>query len=88
VYPSASFARTFEPYILKTKAGAVEAGVISRETADAVYLMTGPRSEKRFERDTIKELRRSDVSVMPQGLDAQLTAQELADLVAFLSSLK
>ncbi len=88
VYPSATFARTFEPYVVKTKDGVVEAGVISRETADAVYLMTGPRSEKRFERGNIKELRRSDVSVMPQGLDAQLTGQEMGDLIAFLGSLK
>jgi putative membrane-bound dehydrogenase-like protein len=88
VYPSATFARTFEPYILKTKNGVVEAGVISRETADAVYLTTGPRSEKRFERSTIKDLRRSDISIMPQGLDTQLTPQEIADIVAFLSSLK
>jgi putative membrane-bound dehydrogenase-like protein len=88
VYPSASFARTFEPYVVKMKDGAVEAGVISRETADAVYLTTGPRSEKRFERAKIKEFRRSDVSVMPQGLDAQLTGQELADLIAYLGSLK
>jgi cytochrome c1 len=28
------------------------------------------------------------VSIMPQGLDEQLTKQELADLVAFLKSVK
>jgi putative membrane-bound dehydrogenase-like protein len=88
VYPSATFARTFEPYIVKTRNGVVEAGVISRETADAVYLTTGPRLEKRFERSTIKDLRRSDISIMPQGLDTQLTPQEIADIVAFLNSLK
>jgi putative heme-binding domain-containing protein len=88
IFPSATFARTFEPYILKTKDGMVEAGVISRETADAIYLTTGPRSEKRFDRASIKELRRSEISVMPQGLDAQLTPQEFGDLLAFLGSLK
>ncbi|MEO6436115.1 MAG: dehydrogenase, partial [Tepidisphaeraceae bacterium] len=87
-FPSATFARTFEPYVLKTRDGMVEGGIITRETADAIYLTTGPRSEKRFARANIADLRRSEVSVMPQGLDAQLTPEEMADLIAFLTSLK
>jgi len=88
VFPSASFARTFEPYVVKTRDGAVESGVISRETADAFYLTTGPRAEKRIPRANVTDLRLSPVSIMPEGLDAQLTPQEIADLIAFLRSLK
>jgi putative heme-binding domain-containing protein len=87
-FPSATFAREFEPYIVRTKAGATESGVLTRETADAIVLTTGPRTQKRIARASIKDLRLSDVSVMPQGLDTQLSAAELADLVAFLTSLK
>jgi putative membrane-bound dehydrogenase-like protein len=87
VFPSATFARTFEPFLVKTKSG-VESGVITRETADAIFLTTGPKSEKRIARSDIADLRRSPVSVMPEGLDAQLTPQEMGDLVAFVQSLK
>jgi putative heme-binding domain-containing protein len=88
VFPSASFARTFEPYLVKTKDGNVESGVITRETADAIHLVTGPGVEKRIARSAIEDVRQGTVSVMPEGLDTQLSRQELADLFAFLQSLK
>src|SRR5262249_15961697 len=40
VFPSASFARGFEPYVIETKAGKTHTGIIKRESADAVYLVT------------------------------------------------
>jgi hypothetical protein len=36
----------------------------------------------------VDEVQPSKVSVMPAGLDQQLTPQELADLVAFLKACK
>jgi len=87
-YPSATFARGFEPYTVKLKDGTVEAGILSREAATAISLTTGPRSVKRIPRSAIVDIRQSQVSVMPQGFDAQLTRAELADLIAFLSGLK
>jgi cytochrome c1 len=40
----------------------------------------------RVARADIEEMRPGTVSVMPAGLDQQLTRQELADLVAFLKA--
>lgn len=88
VYPSASFARGYEPYLVKTRDGDVLSGVINQQTADAIYLVTGPRDVKRIARSNIVDLRQGTVSIMPQGFDTQLTGQELADLIAFLGSLK
>jgi hypothetical protein len=39
-------------------------------------------------RNEIAEITPSPVSLMPAGLDRVLTQQELADLIAFLKSLK
>jgi hypothetical protein len=36
----------------------------------------------------VEEIQPSNVSIMPAGLDKQLSVQELADLVAFLKSAK
>jgi putative heme-binding domain-containing protein len=88
VYPSNSFARGYEPYVVTTTDGRSHTGVLARETADAVYLVTADRAEVRIARTAIDTLEPGRVSVMPQGLDAQLSRQELGDLIAFLLSLK
>ncbi|MBI1833153.1 MAG: HEAT repeat domain-containing protein [Planctomycetes bacterium] len=88
VFPSASFARGFEPYVVETKAGKTHSGILSRESTDAVYLMTTERVEIRIGRDEIETFAPGRVSIMPQGLDAQLTRRALQDLLAYLQSLR
>ena len=88
VFPSASFVRSFEPVAVATQDGKVYNGLIRGETADELVLATGVNQESRIARRDIEEMRPSTVSVMPAGLDQQLTPQELADLVAFLKACK
>jgi len=88
VFPSASFARGYEPYLIRTKDGAILDGLIARETADAVYLFTADRNEKRVPRGSIDLMRMGKTSIMPQGLDKQITSDELRNLLAYLTSLK
>ena len=86
VFPSASFVRSFEPIAVATNDGKVFNGLLRGETADELILATGVNQEARVARRDIDEMRPSTVSVMPAGLDQQLTPQELADLVAFLKA--
>jgi putative heme-binding domain-containing protein len=88
VFPSASFARGFEPFVVETKGGKVHQGVMTRETADAVVLVNADRHETRVPRAEIDSIAPGRVSIMPQGLDAQLSRQELQHLMAFLQSLR
>ena len=88
VYPSASFARGFEPYTIRLKSGDVQAGIVSAETADSIYLTTGPRQVLRIARQSIDSIRPAAVSLMPQGFDELLSREELADAIAFLTRLK
>jgi putative heme-binding domain-containing protein len=88
VFPSASFARGYEPFTIVTDSGQALSGIISRETADAVYLVNNARVETRIARSAIEALHQSTVSIMPEGMDAQLSRQELGDLIAFLQSLR
>jgi putative heme-binding domain-containing protein len=89
-FPSASFARNFEPYVVLTTSGTAHAGIVSRTTSDAVYLITGERATIRIPREEIEDdgLTPSNVSIMPQGLDQILNPEELKDLLAFLASLR
>ncbi len=86
VFPSASFVRSYEPIIVATREGKVYQGVPRKDSADEIVLATGPTEEVRVARGEIEEIKPGTVSVMPAGLDQQLTPQEMADLVAFLKA--
>jgi putative membrane-bound dehydrogenase-like protein len=88
VFPSASLARGYESLSIATKDGKVHSGLLSRETATAVYLRTIDRTEIRVERGDIDELSPSRTSIMPQGLDKALSIPELRDVIAYLETLK
>jgi putative membrane-bound dehydrogenase-like protein len=88
VFPSASLVRSFEPISVATSDGKIYNGLLRGETADELRLATGVNQEARIARREIDEVRPSTVSIMPAGLDQQLTQQELADLVAFLRACK
>ncbi|MDB5334717.1 MAG: hypothetical protein JWN70_336 [Planctomycetaceae bacterium] len=88
VFPSLSFVRSYEPVTIVTTEGKVHNGLIRLETTDEITLATGPKEEVRIPRADIEELRPSTLSIMPAGLDQQLTRQQLADLVAFLKNAK
>jgi putative membrane-bound dehydrogenase-like protein len=88
IYPSASFVRSYEPYMIMTKSDEAYSGVLKKDAADEVVLATGPGAEVRIARADITEMRPSTVSVMPAGLEQQMSKQELADLLAFLKSTK
>jgi len=88
VYPSASFVRSYEPMVVVNKDGDDFSGVLRKDAADEVVLATGPETDQRIARADIAEMRPGMLSVMPQGLDTQLSKQELADLVTFLKSMQ
>jgi putative heme-binding domain-containing protein len=88
VFPSASFVRSYEPVSIRTKNGEELAGLLRSEAADGVVLATAPEAEARVARADIAEMQPGVISPMPPGYDQILTAQELADLIAFLRNAK
>jgi putative membrane-bound dehydrogenase-like protein len=86
VFPSASFVRSYEPVVVATKDGKLVNGLIRKDATDEIVLATGVNQETRIARSDIESILPSKVSVMPSGLDQQLSPGELADLVAFLKA--
>jgi putative heme-binding domain-containing protein len=84
LFPSASFVRSYEPVVIALRDGRVLNGVPKKDAPDEVILATGPNEEARIPRDEIEEMRPGTLSIMPAGLDQQLSTQDLADLVTFL----
>ena len=88
LFPNASFVRSFEPMLIVTQDGKTVNGLIRSETSDELVIATGPNQEVRVARSSIEEIRPSSVSIMPAGLEKQLTLEQLADLIAFLKAAK
>ena len=88
IYPSSNFVRSYEPVTLKTKAGGALYGILKETSSDHVALVMGPGAEQRISKADVAEIAPGAVSLMPQGLDAVISSQDLADLVVFLKSLK
>ena len=88
VFPSATIVRDYEPYSVITDSGKVLNGLIARETADTLYIQQQTGDPVAVPREEIEELAPATVSIMPNGLEQALTEAELADVIAFLASLK
>ncbi|WP_236970469.1 PVC-type heme-binding CxxCH protein [Membranihabitans marinus] len=86
VYPSVSFAREYDTYIVKTKDNSYT-GVIKEQTGDVVVMSMGPGNEIRIPRADVLSISEHNVSMMPAGLDQHLSTEELSHLMAFLNAL-
>ncbi|HEX4613424.1 MAG TPA: hypothetical protein VH092_34900, partial [Urbifossiella sp.] len=84
VFPSAGFVRSYEPVRVATADGRVFNGILAKDAPDEIVIVTGADKSERVARAEVESIVPGTVSVMPAGLDQQLTRQELADLVAFL----
>ena len=74
--------------IVQTKSDEQYNGVLRKDAPDEVVLATGADAEVRIARADIADMRPGTTSIMPAGLDQQLSKQELADLLAFLKATK
>jgi putative heme-binding domain-containing protein len=88
LYPNLSIVRSFESVLIIKTDGRTLVGKIRDESPDELVVVTGADQETRLARADIETIEPSTVSVMPAGLDKQLTTEQLADLVAFLKNAK
>jgi putative membrane-bound dehydrogenase-like protein len=88
LFPSASFVRSYETVVVTTKDMKTYSGVPKKDAPDEMILVIAADKEVRILREEIEEVRPGKVSIMPDGLDKQLSPQELADLIAFLRNCK
>ncbi len=87
VFPSASFVRSYEPMLVKTKKGET-LGFIKKDAPDEVVIATAPNVDARFPRADVLAFQPAATSLMPAGFDGIFTPAQLADLVAYLKTAK
>ena len=88
LYPSAKISSGFEPTTFALIDGRVLTGIIRGETAAAVEIQDSDAKLVRIAKDQIEDAKRSDVSLMPNGLAEGLSPRDFADLIAYLETLK
>ncbi|MBT7981479.1 MAG: c-type cytochrome, partial [Akkermansiaceae bacterium] len=86
VAPGAEIREGYENVIIKTKLGTVHSGFLVQNTAKYVAIRELSGASRMFEREQIKSLASTGVSLMPQGLLNGISDVELKDLFAYLRS--
>jgi putative heme-binding domain-containing protein len=71
-------------YVVETKQGETYFGMIGNETGSSVTLRRANGDENTVMRSNIKSFVSQGQSVMPEGLEAGLTPQDLSDLLEFI----
>ena len=84
LFPSLSFVRSYEPVMILTTDGKQHNGLLKTESTDSITLQIDARKVVEIKKTEIEIRQPGKVSVMPAGLDKQLTPQQLADLVRYL----
>jgi putative heme-binding domain-containing protein len=86
--PSAGVSFNYETSQIVTSEGQVLQGIIVSDTAEAVTLKTAEAITRVIPKAEIDETTKLKISLMPQDLQRQLTAQNLIDIVEYLTTLK
>ena len=86
--PNAKIAQGFDTYAFITVEGKVISGFITSESATDVNIRQTNGLPLVLKKEDIEVRRKSEGSMMPKGLVDNLTPELLADLIAYLQSLK
>jgi putative heme-binding domain-containing protein len=87
-FPSRNIAEAFRATLLTLKDGTQRSGYIAFNSADGVMIQTGPGVTERIPEGDIFDREISAVSLMPAGLLTRMKPEEIADLYAYLKTLK
>jgi putative heme-binding domain-containing protein len=86
--PSAGVSFNYETWLARTFDGTTLSGVLVSQTDDTIELKTAEAVVHKLKRDDIEGLKKQPTSLMPADLQKQLKAQDLVDIVEYLTALK
>jgi putative membrane-bound dehydrogenase-like protein len=82
--PNREVSPNFLLYAVELNDGRILAGIVTSETSTSIALKGADGIEQNIARAEIKSLKSTGMSLMPEGLEAAITPQQMADLMAFL----
>jgi putative heme-binding domain-containing protein len=84
VIPEQEITQGFAAYVVETQDGRVLTGLLAAETPTSLTLRQALGKEETILRSDIERIVASQLSLMPQELEKQLSRQDFADLLAYL----
>ena len=84
--PNREVSPNFALYLVETNDGRTLSGLITSETAGNLTLKRADGGTDTVLRSEIKSLTSPGISLMPEGLEAALTPQQMADLIAYMKA--
>ncbi len=72
-------------YVAVTRSGRTFTGLLSSESATSITLRAQEGKEQVLLRSELDELQSTSKSLMPEGLEKELTKQDVADVIAYLN---
>jgi putative membrane-bound dehydrogenase-like protein len=82
--PNRMFEARWSAYSIETNDGRTLSGLIQSETPDAVVLAMMGGAKETISRSAIKDMKSLDRTLMPDGLEAAISKEQMSDLLAFL----
>ena len=86
--PNLSISSGYDLWSVELNNGESMQGIIASETPGALTLRNTGTADKTINRSDIKSLKALNMSIMPIGLENQISQQHMADLLAFLKQNK
>ncbi|WP_337175741.1 PVC-type heme-binding CxxCH protein [Paludisphaera sp.] len=86
--PNREIAANYLNYNVETADGRVVSGIIASESAAALVLKRAEGVTEVVPRDEIEQVASTGISLMPEGLEKDLTPEEVRDLIAFVRSIR
>jgi len=71
-------------YVVLTDDGLTVTGMIDAESATSITLKREEGEKTVVLRNNVDEMQNTGISIMPEGLEKQLTKQDMADLIEYL----
>jgi putative heme-binding domain-containing protein len=85
--PSREAQPNYASYTAVLTDGRIVTGIIAAETASSVTFRRAEGKEDLVLREQIEELKSNGQSLMPVGLEKDVTPQEMADVIAFIKGI-
>jgi putative heme-binding domain-containing protein len=84
--PNAAIDANYVNYVVMLKNGKELTGLIAAESAASLTLKRAENQTDTVLRQDVDEVRSTGISLMPEGLEKQITVEEMADLLHFLKN--
>jgi putative membrane-bound dehydrogenase-like protein len=86
--PNKAIADQYVVWVIETKKGTSQSGLLVEETADSLTLRDGNGKDMKIAKADVETRSKSPKSLMPEDLLVYMTEQDLVDMVEYLLTLK